>query len=286
MYPSISRQTSPSLLSMLQHRRQTAIFVACIFFLFAIVGCVPLDPEEAIANLQNPTVEAVAAAMVEPVGEEGAIREVSAVMDDGTVIDYVLVLPPNYRIGQPYPTLLALPPGSQTASMVNSGLSSYWRDGAMANGWVVISPVAPEGQLFFQGAEQYIPELLDRIAIQYPPEGGKFHLSGVSNGGISAFRVAGANPERFHSLLALPGYPNSAEDKEHLSQLTSLPVALFVGANDSGWITPMRETTAILNNNGGNASLEIVQGEGHFIRSLIGGEELFVLLERFRSLAP
>ncbi|HRW10614.1 MAG TPA: hypothetical protein P5121_36170 [Caldilineaceae bacterium] len=246
------------------------------------VSCAPIDPQEALTNLQNPAAEETAVALVEAVGPEGAARDAAVTLADGTMIEYTVLLPPNYQVGQPYPTLLALPPGSQTANMVTSGLSSYWRDGAMANGWVIISPVAPGGQLFFQGAEAYIPAFLDQIAAQYPPEGGKFHLSGVSNGGISAFRVAGAHPERFHSLIVLPGYPNTAADKENLAQLTALPVALFVGENDSSWIAPMREAAAMLNNAGGNATLTVVMGEGHFIRSLIGGEQLFALLESFR----
>lgn len=268
-------------------RRHTYSGVAMLL-VFACAACVPMNPEEAISNLQNPPAEEIATNLVEPVGPDGAMRELSVTVGnraagDGTVIDYTIVLPPNYEAGNAYPTLLALPPGSQTPSMVTSGLTSYWRAGALANGWVVISPVAPDGQLFFQGAEQYIPEFLEQIALQYPPEGGKFHLGGVSNGGISAFRVAGANPERFHSILVLPGYPATTEDKANLAQLTNIPIVFFVGENDSSWIAPMREASALLNNDGGNATLEIVSGEGHFIRSLIGGDELFRLLESFRS---
>ncbi|MEZ4615229.1 MAG: hypothetical protein R2867_06920 [Caldilineaceae bacterium] len=56
-----------------------------------------------------------------------------------------------------------------------------------------------------------------------------------------------------------------------------------MGQNDTGWVGPMRETAAALNNAGGNATLEIVPNEGHFIRSLIGGEQLFALLASFRG---
>jgi pimeloyl-ACP methyl ester carboxylesterase len=254
----------------------TFIPIVLIGASLSLAACLPLSPEGALANLPQPT-------PIAAVGEAGAVRAAAVSLADGTVISYTLILPPNYVAGEPYPTLLALPPGSQTQGMVDAGLDSYWRAGALANGWVVVSPVAPQGELFFQGAERFLPEFLLRIATQYPPEGGKFHLSGVSNGGLSAFRIAGRNPDFFHSLLALPGYPITAEDQANLEQLTALPIALFVGQNDTGWIGPMRETAATLKNQGANVTLAMVPDEGHFIRSLIGGETLFVLLESFRN---
>ena len=215
------------------------------------------------------------------IGPEGAVLAEEMTLNDGTVINYTVVLPPNYESTQPYPTLLALPPGSQTQSMVNAGLTSYWQESALTHGWVVVSPVAPGGQLFFQGSETLLPEFLTHIGAQYPLEGGKFHLSGISNGGISAFRIAGTHPEFFHSLLALPGYARSAEDQTNLVNLVNIPVALFVGENDTAWIGPMRETFTLLNQQDGEVAVEIVSGEGHFIRTL-RGDQLFGLLERFR----
>ena len=263
-------------------KRYLTLFVMLLFLLWASAACAPINAERAISNLQNPAAQETAVAFVEPVGTDGAVRDAAATLSDGTVISYTVILPPDYQVGQPYPTLLAMPPGSQTASMVESGLNSYWRDGALANGWVVISPIAPNGELFFQGAERFVPEFLNQMAAQYPPEGEKFYLTGVSNGGISAFRIAGANPDRFQSLMVLPGYPITAEDKANLAQLTTIPVALFVGENDTSWIAPMREAAAMLNNAGGDATLTVVPGEGHFIRSLSGGEQLFALLESYR----
>ncbi len=249
------------------------------------VACVPLDPGQAITTPGEATTPATSPPIA-AVGPEGEVRAEAVTLAAGVTISYTIVLPPNYSADQPYPLLLALPPGSQTPNMVAAGLDSYWQAGALANGWVVVSPVAPGGQLFFQGAETYLPAFLETIAQRYPPEGDKFHLSGISNGGLSAFRIAGSHPERFHSLLVLPGYPPTPADEANLAQLLTIPVAMYVGANDSGWLRPMRETAAILNNQGGTVTLEIVPDEGHFIRSLIGGEALFVQLESFRQPVP
>ena len=40
----------------------------------------------------------------------------------------------------------------------------------------------------FQGSDRLIPEFLDAMLVQYQVENGRFHLAGVSNGDISAFR--------------------------------------------------------------------------------------------------
>lgn len=256
--------------------------VLAVLIIVGTVACQPIN-SDTLAALRDAATAIAQQPSVAPVGPEGAVRNENILLNNGTMLNYSIVLPPNYQSGTPYPTLLALPPGSQTQSMVNAGLDSYWQAGALANGWVVISPVAPNGQLFFQGAETSIPIFLDAIATRYPFEGDKVHLAGVSNGGISAFRIAGLYPERIHSLIALPGYPQTAEDQANLAAFTSLPIALFVGANDSDWIDPMRETTTQLTRLGATVSLEIVPDEGHFIRSLIGGEDLFGLLEEFRG---
>ena len=130
---------------------------------------------------------------------------------DGTQVPFTLVLPADFQPGDEHPILLALPPGSQGQEEVDAGLGRYWEAEALERGWVVVSPVAPGGQLFFEGSERYLPELLDSVATGVRPEGGYYHLAGISNGGLSAFKVANENPELFRSLLVLPGHPPDGE---------------------------------------------------------------------------
>ena len=90
----------------------------------------------------------------------------------------------------------------------------------------------PGGILYFQGSEQYLPEFVQRIEAIYPPEGGKLHVSGVSNGGISAFRIATMIPEKVASITAVPGFPKTS-DFDQLDKLTHIPIALYAGENDT-----------------------------------------------------
>ncbi|MFQ5399143.1 MAG: hypothetical protein ACE5E7_06040 [Anaerolineae bacterium] len=114
------------------------------------------------------------------------------------------------------------------------------------------------------------------------PENGRFHLAGVSNGGISAFRIAINQPERFHSMLVIPGMLRTEDDFQKLDRLAKLPVAMFVGENDTAWLAQMQAAQTRLAELGGDVFLEIVPGEGHVIQSLQGGERLFDFFESHR----
>ena len=107
----------------------------------------------------------------------------------------------------------------------------------------------------------------------------------MSNGGLSAFRLAVTHPELFHSILILPGLPYTDEDFEKLERLKEIPVAMFAGEQESeAWLKRMEATEAALTKLGGQVSLEITPGEGHVVKSLNGGKKLFDLLESFRHI--
>lgn len=92
------------------------------------------------------------------------------------------------------------------------------------------------------------------------------------------------DPQReYPVLLALPPGPQTREMVQLGLDIKTLPVAMFVGEQDSSWVKPMQATERTLSDLGGRVSLEIVPDEGHLIRSLAGGERLFDLLESFRQ---
>jgi poly(3-hydroxybutyrate) depolymerase len=84
----------------------------------------------------------------------------------------------------------------------------YWRTEAERRGFIVVSPVAPTNNLFFErGADDIFPEFVDQILRDYKIEGGKLHIAGASNGGLSAFHIAAMYPQYFRSVTGFPGYP-------------------------------------------------------------------------------
>ncbi len=215
-----------------------------------------------------------------PVSEPGA-RATATLELAGNDVAVTIVLPDSYAPGEPHPILLAFPPGGQAQAQVDAGLDAYWADEARVRGWIVISPAAPEGALFFQGSEAIVPELLDKIAATYPPEGGVFHVSGVSNGGLSAFRAAVESPERFASIVVLPGFPPTDEDADKLELVAGIPVHLYVGETDTQWVEGAERTRDALVELGGDVTLTVEPGGGHILRGLTGAE-LFDVLETAR----
>lgn len=199
----------------------------------------------------------------------------------GQTLEYTLVLPDVYRAGTKYPVLLALPPGGQGQPEVDALLDKWWAAEGRARGWIIVSPVAPGGQLFFTGSSDTLVALMDAVASAYPPEGGGFHLAGVSNGGLSAYRIALDEPKRFLSLLVAPGFPPEDSDRAKLARLAKIPVASYVGENDSAWREGSVRTVKELRRRGGTATLTVSPGEGHILTK-VTAKQLFDVLDATR----
>jgi len=201
---------------------------------------------------------------------------------DGGRLRYALALPKGFERSRAYPVLLAFPPGPQTEQMVEAGFDRYWGDQASARGWIVVSPVAPDGQLFYRGGERLIPLLLDQIASEFQIESGRFHVAGWSNGGRSAFRVALDHPSRVRSLVVLPGGPPTEEDFGTLDRLAGIPVRMFAGGLDTAWVRRMQDTGERLKTLGIDVETTILPGEGHVPGSL-DGDPIMDLMEGLRA---
>jgi len=264
------------------------LFVILALVLAACAGSAT-DPTTTTATADGDTTTTTATADGETGGaadipgdlSPGGLDVRTLEMSDGTEITYGLILPDGFDASQQYPVLLAMPPGSQTVELMTSFAETTYAPETLKRGWVVITPAAPDGTLFFQGSEKYIPEILDQLAwIQ--PEDDLYHLAGVSNGGKSAFRIAALNPDVFTSLLVFPGFPESDADEAALTELADLRFSMFVGSEDTGWLNEMTKTRDTLESLGASASLDVREGEGHIMASLSDGVDIFDALDKSR----
>jgi poly(3-hydroxybutyrate) depolymerase len=231
----------------------------------------------------SPTSAAAGSSTTTEVGSDIQVQHLTFTTKDGTSIDWVLLVPPGRTKGTPGKVLFAFPPGGQDLDVTTKLVQTRWGPEALARGWVVASPAAPSSGLYYDDASaKYVPELLDMVAKDYPPEGGKFDLGGVSNGGLSAFKAALSYPERFRSLTVFPGYSPDGGDDPKLSKIATIGVAMFVGGNDSGWLEPSQQTKAALEKLGDKVELHVVPNEGHIIQSLTS-KDLFDAMERVRN---
>lgn len=206
---------------------------------------------------------------------------VTIALPDGTLLNVWVVFPDGYDPANPIPTLLAFPPGAQDLSMVDAGFY-WWVPVAMDRGWLVIGPAAPWGKTFGRQARPLIGPLLDELLSRFPIEGGKFHLAGISNGGISAFAAALDFPDRFRSLTVLAGMPPREEDHAALSALRGIPVNMLVGQHDEGFLAPMTRTRDALIAAGIPPHFQVVPRAPHTLYEFQGGAAapLFDLMVR------
>jgi hypothetical protein len=247
-----------------------------------LAGCASSTSAPAATTAATATTVAAGSSTTE-VGSDIQVQHLTFTTKDGTSIDWVLVVPPGRTKGTPGKVLFAFPPGGQDLDVTTKLVQTRWAPEALARGWVVASPAAPSSGLYYDDASaKYVPELLDMVAKDYPPEGGKFDLGGVSNGGLSAFKAALSYPERFRSLTVFPGYSPDGGDDPKLSKIAKIGVAMFVGGDDSGWLQPSQQTQAALQKLGDKVELHVVPNEGHIIQSLTS-KDLFDAIERVRG---
>jgi poly(3-hydroxybutyrate) depolymerase len=188
----------------------------------------------------------------------------------GFTVHYKVVLPDGYDATKTYPAIIALGGGPQTMNTVDGILARNFRAEAEKRGYIVVAPAAPDGELFFEGGARIFPEFLKVILSDYKIQDGKFHIAGVSNGGIASFHVAAANPQYFLSVTAFPGYmwePTPAK----LQAISKMCVFMYVGENDEyRWHGEMQREQQFLSARGAVARYTVEKGQPHRIETLIG----------------
>ena len=188
----------------------------------------------------------------------------------GVTVQYKVVLPDGYDATKAYAGIIAFGGGQQTMNTVDGILSRNFQAEAEKRGYIVVAPAAPDGELFFEGGARIFPEFLKMILADYKIQGGKFHIAGVSNGGISALHVAAANPQYFLSVTAFPGYmwePSPAR----LQAISQMCVFMYVGElDDYMWHAEMKREGELLRANGTVARYTVEKGQPHRLETLAG----------------
>jgi predicted peptidase len=196
------------------------------------------------------------------------VYDKSAQIGDVTV-HYKLILPKDYDDTKTYPAVLAFPPGPQTMDMVLTTVERNWSSEAQKRGYIIIVPAAPGGQLFFEGGSRVFPGFIEQMLKDYKIRDGKFHVAGMSNGGISAFFVAASYPQYFWTVTGFPGYLEDATP-ERVNALAKMCINMHVGEFDSGWLQAMQEQAKQLRAKGYTVTLTVEKGQSHVIGTLTG----------------
>jgi poly(3-hydroxybutyrate) depolymerase len=180
----------------------------------------------------------------------------------GVKLTYKVVLPPSYDPGQAYPAVLVFTGGPQSLQMAERTISVDWREEAERRRYIVISPGTPDGTLFFQGADRVFPAFLDQILRDYRIRGGKLHVAGHSNGGLSAFHVASLYPRFFATLTGYPGLLDAGE-LARVAALKPLCIFMHVGDMDDGWRRAMQQQSDDLARQGYRIRFTVEKNQVH-----------------------
>lgn len=188
----------------------------------------------------------------------------------GLTVSYKIVLPDGFDAAETYPAIIAFGGGRQTMDGVDRILERNFQKHAEQRGYIVFALAAPDGQVYFEGGAQIFPEFLETILAEYNIEGGKFHIAGVSNGGISALHIAAANPQYFLSVTAFPGFMWESTPAK-LQAISKLCVFLYVGENDEyRWHGEMMREVEYLSAMGTHARYTVEEGQPHRLDTLAG----------------
>ncbi len=186
-----------------------------------------------------------------------------------TTVHYKVILPSQYDPAKAYPGVLAFSGGPQTMEVVEGAIKRFWRQQAEQRGYLMVLPAAPDGVLFFEGGERIFPEFLDKILADYKIQDNKFHVAGMSNGGISSFHVAALYPQYFRSITVFPGYLPD-DTSQRVQNISKMCINMYVGELDTGWLEDMQQQSSKFRAKGMNVQFAIEKGQGHVPATLAG----------------
>ena len=157
----------------------------------------------------------------------------------------------------------------RTAQPWFSSVERNWREQAERLGYIVIVPAAPNGGLFFEGGAKVFPEFLIKVLSDFKILDNKFHIAGVSNGGLSAFHIAASYPQYFWSVTGLPGYLPDATPVR-VRALAKVCINMYAGEMDTAWLESEKAQAAQFRAQGFIVEFSEEKGQGHVMRTLEG----------------
>jgi len=187
----------------------------------------------------------------------------------GVSLYYKVVVPQNYDPVKEYPAVIAFPGGAQTMPMVDGMIARNLKLEAEKRGYIVVVCSAPAAGLFYEGGAVVFPAFLEKLLADYKIRGRKFHIAGISNGGLSSFHIAASYPKYFWSVTGFPGYLLNPTP-ERVSALRDMCLDMYVGEMDPSWLDTMQAQAATLRAQGMKVRFTIEKGQGHVMTTLEG----------------
>jgi len=187
----------------------------------------------------------------------------------GVTLYYKVITPKDYDPAKEYPAVIAFPGGEQSMPMVDGMIARNLAVQAQKRGYIVVVCAATAAGLFYEGGAVVFPAFLDKLLADYKIRGRKFHIAGISNGGLSSFHIAASYPRYFYSVTGFPGYLLDVTDAR-VAALQGMCINMHVGELDSGWLDTMQKQSMMFRGRGIKVRFTIERGQGHVMTTLEG----------------
>ena len=187
----------------------------------------------------------------------------------GVTLYYKVITPKDYDPAKEYPAVIAFPGGEQSMPMVDGMIARNLAVQAQKRGYIVVVCAATAAGLFYEGGAVVFPAFLDKLLADYKIRGRKFHIAGISNGGLSSFHIAASYPRYFYSVTGFPGYLLDATEAR-VAALQGMCINMHVGELDSGWLDTMQKQSMMFRGRGIKVRFTIERGQGHVMTTLEG----------------
>jgi poly(3-hydroxybutyrate) depolymerase len=184
----------------------------------------------------------------------------------GTTVEYRVLLPPGYDPSKAYPLVLVFTGGGQSIQGAENTLKTDWQGEAEKRGYIVVSPAAPDGQLFFQDGDKVFPAFLDMIRKTWKVRG-KIHIAGHSNGGLSAFHIAAKYPAYFSTVTGYPGLYQDNPEADYPAALKSMCLYMHAGDLDPEWRTAMAREAEQMSAEGYRIKFTVEPNQTHRLKA-------------------
>ena len=185
----------------------------------------------------------------------------------GVKVQYRVITPPGYDPAKTYPVVLVFTGGGQEWEGVQHSLDDDWKAEAAKRGYVLISPAASGGQLYYEKGDRIFPAFLDMILKTYKVAG-KIHVAGHSNGGLSAYHIAALYPSYFSTVTGYPGLLNpEPPDNTRMGALKPLCLYMHAGDHDLGWPEVMQDEADEMKKAGYRIAYTEEKGQGHRLKA-------------------
>jgi predicted peptidase len=167
----------------------------------------------------------------------------------GETYSYSVYLPPGYRPGQSWPTILALhgatARGTDGLLPRSQSLAEAARLRPERYPALLVLPQCPPGKDWSGEVADFALEALERTVVEYGGDRKRVYLAGQAMGARGVVQFAARYPERFAAVLALAGRHPDANHPEAkvVERLKAMPLWVWHGDQDA--IVPVEESRSL-----------------------------------------